>query len=330
MNPVRPARPVLATLVAAMLVGLAGCTAIPAAPTSTPTPTAGAGFVLDEDFPDPDVVATDDGYAAFATGTFGINIQSAASPDLVTWQISRDDALPTMPAWATTGKVWAPDVAPRPDGVYVMYFTAEDIASGRQCIGTATSPDPAEPFVGASDEPLVCPVEEGGAIDASTFTDDDGTRYLLWKTDGNCCGQDTWIRIAPLSEDGLSLVGEPTDLIKQSLEWEGNLVEAPVLVRHDDRYVLLYSANDYGGDDYATGFATAADVLGPYDKNPDPLLSTANSDGRYRGPGGEDVVSTPAGDVLVFHSWDDAYVYRGLNAAPLEWDADRPTVVLPD
>lgn len=329
MTSTRPAVRV-AAVAAATVLALTGCAGVQSAQQESVAPAAASGFVLDENFPDPDVVATADGYAAFATGTYGINIQWATSPDLAQWSLSREDALPKMPAWASTGKVWAPDVAPRPDGVFVMYFTAEDTASGRQCIGTATGEDPSEPFSGASDEPLVCPVDEGGAIDASTFTDADGTRYLLWKNDGNCCGQDTWIQIAPLSEDGLSLTGPPTELFRQSLPWEGSLVEAPVLVTHDGEYVLFYSANDYGGDDYATGFARASDVLGPYEKNPEPLLSTDGSDGRYRGPGGQDLVSTPDGDLLFFHSWDEAYIYRGMNAAPVQWDDGIPSVTIAD
>ena len=322
----RAARPTVALLAGALV--LAGCGA---GGGSTPGPSDGSvsssatssagpdAPLIDEDFPDPDVVATDDGWRAFATGTNGLNIRTAATPDLRSWTVERRDVLPRLPAWATTGRTWAPDVSQRADGTWVMYVTAQHAASGRQCIGVATSPTADGTFTPADDEPLVCPVEEGGAIDASTFTDDDGTRYLLWKTDGNCCGLDTWLEIAPLAEDGLALAGEPTRLLKQDQPWEGDLVEAPVLVRHDDEYVLLYSANAYGGDAYAVGAARATELLGPYTKQPGPVLA---SHGGLRGPGGQDVVPTEGGDVLVVHGWDELYTYRGLHSVPLRWDAD--------
>ena len=320
----RLARAVFVVLATAVLVS--GCAA-------GPEPEAEASIVvpfdIDERFADPDVVASDDGYLAFATNVFGLNVVMASSPDLTDWTVDREDRLPELPAWTSSGKVWAPEVSADGVGGYILYFTAEDTASGRQCIGVATSGSDAV-FSAVSDEPLICPIEEGGAIDASTFIDDDGTHWLLWKTDGNCCDLDTWIRIAPLSADGLALAGPSVDLVKQDLPWEGDLVEAPVLVKHDDTYVLFYSANDYGGDAYAMGAATATSLTGPYTKHDDPILSTRSSDGRYLGPGGQDVISTPEGDRIIFHSWDESYAYRGMHVASLEWDASTPRVVLPE
>jgi arabinan endo-1,5-alpha-L-arabinosidase len=288
-----------------------------------------APFVIDQDFPDPDVLAVEGGYVAYATNSPGLNVQSAISSDLKDWTVATDDVLPKLPEWASPGRTWAPDVSALPSGGYIMYITAEHTATGKQCIGVATSPTASGPFVPQGSAPIVCPFDDGGAIDPATFTDDDGTRYLLWKNDGNCCGLDTWIQLSRLSDDGLSVVGEPTKLIMQTEAWEGNLVEAPTLLKHDDSYVLLYSANNYGDDSYAIGVATAQSITGPYEKQPEPLLSSSSSDGRYFGPGGQDVVSTPDGDVLVFHSWDENVVYRGINTAELSWNGAIPTVELP-
>lgn len=310
-----------------MAVALVGC----AAPVDGGEPEASgplSSFEIDADFPDPDVVATDGGYAVFATGMSGLNVQVATGPDLHDWTVQRRDALPKLPAWASSGRTWAPDVSAAPGGGLIMYVTAEDTASGRQCIGVAASPSVDEAFAPASDTPIVCPVDEGGAIDASTFDAADGTRYLLWKTDGNCCGLPTWIEMAPLSADGLSLAGDPVRLIQQDQEWEGNLVEAPVLVEHGGRFALFYSANDYGGEDYAVGVAYADALEGPYVKQSDPVLSTALSGGSLLGPGGQDVVHTPDGDVIVFHSWDEQFIYRGLHVRPLEWTDGGARVVL--
>ena len=293
--------------------------------TSTAQPDDSAP-VIDQDFPDPDILRVGDTYYAYATQTSNgaRNVQVATSEDLQSWQVQRTDALPQLPAWATNGRTWAPDVA-AVDGGYVMYLTAHSADPDMQCIGVAVSSDPMGPFAPVGTKPLVCPAAAGGAIDAASYVEPDGARYLLWKNDGNCCGQDTWLHLQRLSADGLRTDGQPRRLVKQDQPWEGNLVEAPTLVRHGSSYVLLYSANDYGGENYTTGYAVAADLAGPYVKGDQPLMTT-DSVG-VTGPGGQDVVTTPAGDsYVVFHGWDPAVIYRGMYVRPLTWDGDRPVV----
>jgi beta-xylosidase len=289
----------------------------------------GSNPVIDRDFPDPDVLEVDGTYYAYATNTATANVQVATSTDLETWEPLPDDALPELPSWVIPGKTWAPEVTQFGPENFVMYPTTTNFDPALQCIAVATATTPEGPFEIVGDEMLICPEDEGGAIDASTFLDDDGTRYLLWKNDGNCCGLDTWLSIAPLSDDGLSLAGEATRLVQQDLPWEGNLVEAPTMVVRDGTYVLMYSCNDYGGEAYAIGYATADSPTGPFTKSEEPLLSTDATDGRYIGPGGQDVVPAPDGaDRLVFHSWDPSFLERGVNVLPLEWEDGRPVVVL--
>lgn len=325
------------TAVLALLV-LTGCggqegggessgAAPPGASSSAAGPGADGNPVLDEDFPDPDIIEVDGVYYAYATNSATQNVQVATSSDLVQWEMSDADALPDLPPWVIPGKTWAPEVTEFGPGQFVMYATTTNFDPALQCIATATATSPEGPFQIVGDRMLVCPPEEGGAIDAATFTDDDGSRYLLWKNDGNCCGLDTWLYLAPLSTDGLALAGPSTRLVKQDQDWEGDLVEAPILVKRDGTYVLLYSANDYGGEEYAIGYATAGAVTGPYTKGDEPLFSTAASDGRYVGPGGQDVVVTRDGsEHLLFHSWYGGITYRAMNALALTWEDGRPVV----
>jgi len=308
--------------VAALAAGLAGCSA-GSSPAVESSP-AIAPFQIDRDFPDPGALVVGDRVYAYATNTPALNVQVATSTDMKTWKLSDTDALPSLPAWAAPGKTWAPGPAELADGRFALYFTATDAASRRQCIGVAFADAPEGPFTSDADKPLVCPVDEGGAIDASVTADADGQRYLVWKNDGNCCGYDTWLWAQPLSADGASLGGEPTRLLKQTESWEGHLIEAPVIVRHDDEYVLLYSANDYGDSSYATGAATAKSLLGPYTKAKKPLLSTEGSKGRYLGPGGEELITFQGRDWLLFHSWDEAFAYRGMHAVPVTWRNGLP------
>jgi arabinan endo-1,5-alpha-L-arabinosidase len=282
--------------------------------------------VLDEDFPDPDVMKAGDtyyGYATQRTGPFG-NLQLATSKDLATWQLSSTDPLPHLPAWATAGRTWAPDVSAVPGG-YVMYFAAHSVKPDVQCIGVARASRPTGPFTPVGTAPLVCPADEGGAIDPASFVDTDGSRYLLWKNDGNCCGKDTWLSLQKTSADGLRITGPRVKLVKEDQPWEGALVEAPDLVRHGEIYTLLYSANDYSGDKYATGYATASNLTGPYRKAPQPLLSTGSAG--VIGPGGEDAVEGPGGrPVVVFHGWDSARTHRAMYVLPLTWQEGVPAV----
>ena len=258
---------------------------------ASPSPSAPEA-VLDENFPDPDVLQVGDTWYAYATqkASPNSNLQEATSKDLKTWQLLDTDPLPRLPSWATTGRTWAPDVSKVGNG-YVMYFTAHSVDPDVQCIGVARATSPTGPFTSVGSKPLVCPAAQGGAIDPASFVDADGTRYIVWKNDGNCCGKDTWLQLQKTSPDGLELAGAPVKLIKQDQAWEGELVEAPTLVRHGSQYTLLYSANSYAADKYVTGYATANKLTGPYTKNPQPLLSTSNTG--IIGPGGQDVVHGP-------------------------------------
>jgi arabinan endo-1,5-alpha-L-arabinosidase len=318
----------LALLLQSGCGGTDGATTDSTGASSSPTgPEVDGNPVLDQDFPDPDLLEVDGTYYAYATNGNNRNVQVATSTDLVSWEVLDTDALPELPPWVIPGKTWAPEVTEWGPGRFVMYPTTTNFEPTLQCIAVATADSPEGPFEVVGDGMLVCPEEEGGAIDASTFTDVDGSRYLLWKNDGNCCGFDTWLYVAPLSDDGLTLAGSPTRLVKQDQAWEDHLVEAPTLVRHEDTYALMYSANDYGGEKYAIGYATADSVTGPYTKGEEPLFTTDAGGGRYIGPGGQDVVVGPDGsERLAFHSWYGAITYRAMNVLDLEWEDGRPVV----
>ncbi|WP_236243101.1 family 43 glycosylhydrolase [Streptomyces sp. CC228A] len=289
--------------------------------------TVAGGPVLAQNFPDPDVVKVGDTYHAYATSTTGRNVQHATSRDLLHWTVGTEDVLPVLGSWVgePEHRVWAPDVFAH-DGGFTLHYTAHDRASGRQCIGAAVAAAPSGPFRPVGDGPLVCPAEDGGAIDAAGYAEG-GRRYMLWKSDGNCCGKDTWLHLQPVSADGTRTTGPAVRLFRQELPWEGAIVEAPTLVRRDGRYVLFYPAGSYGADGYATGYATADALAGPYTKGPEPLLTTDSLAGAVRGPGGQDVVTGPDGrDRILFHGWDADHGRRFLYAADLGFADGRPVV----
>ncbi|HWB03694.1 MAG TPA: glycoside hydrolase family 43 protein [Verrucomicrobiales bacterium] len=252
-------------------------------------------------FPDPFVLTVGKEIYAWGTNSRTARVQVMRSADWITWE-ALPDALPHLPAWAVAGKTWAPEVAAVPEG-YVLYFTAHDRKSGRQAVGAGFSKSPAGPFIDKTSEALVCQTGMGGSIDASPFTAEDGTRWLLWKNDGNAVQQKTWIWMQRLSPDGLRLEGEAVRLIQNDTAWEGKMVEAPTLVRRDGSYYLFYSGGNFADGTYAVGCATAPALSGPWTKCAgNPILKSA---GMISGPGHQHVFSDSAGQWWVaYHAWD--------------------------
>lgn len=285
---------------------------------------------IDSDFPDPGALLDGDTFFAYATNTRGSNVTVASSTDFIHWQ-RLPDALPSLPSWAqaNSGLTWAPDVQKRTDGSYVMYFTARDTSSGKQCVGVATSHRPAGPFTSNTTAPLVCQTSIGGTIDAAGFVASDGRRYLMYKNDGNCCGYATQLWGRQLGQDGLSFIGNETQLLSVSQSWEHNLIEAPAMMEHDGKFYLFYSAAAYSNSTYSTGVAVGPSPLGPFSKiGSEPLL--ASDGGNLNGPGGLTPIRDGNGFAYIFfHNWNSgAYNYRSFWVAPLTWKQGAPKVIL--
>ncbi|MEO0492862.1 MAG: glycoside hydrolase family 43 protein [Actinomycetota bacterium] len=282
------------------------------------------------DFADPFLLPQDGDIYAYATNTMFMNVPVLAayrdgSGELV------GDALPELPEWSEPHHVWAPSVT-EIDNTYVLHYTTRHTASGRQCISVATSDSPAGPFVDESTEPLVCTLDLGGSIDPSTFVDDDGTIWLLWKSDGNCCGIPTIIFAQPLSADGTELDGPAVELIRNDLSWERDVVEGPSMIEVDGEYHLFYSANRWDTEAYAVGHAVCESVTGPCEKDPEPWLAATDA---TSGPGGLEVVQVPnlGIDLVVYHGWTGDLVgydeggVRSLYARPIRWVDGEPILI---
>jgi beta-xylosidase len=295
----------------------------PADPTG-PEVSAGSRYrVYSGDFPDPYVLVDGSTYFAYATNSGGLNVPVLRSDDLLHWTAA-GDALPNLPAWAEGGRklTWAPSVLPLSSG-YLLFFTARDHRSGRQCIGRAFGPGPAGPFSDGGSAPFICQDDLGGSIDPSVVRDSSGNGYLIWKSDGNCCGLPVKLWSQRLSPDGLNLVGTPVELLHPDQPWEGALIEGPTMWQDQGTWHLLYSANRWNSEQYATGYAVCASPLGPCDKSGQlPLLA---SEGEMAGPGGAEVFTDLAGRRWVaYHAWTAGHVgYRNGGARSL-WIAAYP------
>lgn len=303
--------------------------------------------VYTTNFPDPFILPHGGQFLAYATNADGgrANVQMARSADLVNWQPVRDgdrlhDAMPTLPPWAREGWTWAPEVLRRGER-YLLYFTAREGRSGRQCVGVAEARDPMGPFTSPATEPLVCQRELGGTIDPSVFRDADGQLYLYYKNDGNAIGRPTDLFGQRLSPDGLSLTGEAVALLRNDQPWEAHVIESPTMARHGDAYVMFFSANHFGWEEhqrlspYAMGYATCRGPIGPCTDAPNnPILHSYNDReaGCLSGPGHQALFEAGGRQFIVFHAHAATrgcrrtQLGRYMYIAPLLWRGGTPQI----
>ena len=183
----------------------------------------------------------------------------------------------------------------------------------RHCISVATAAIPDTPFVDARADPLICPMDAGGAIDPSPFRDADGRLYLLWKNDGITLRRDSAIWSQELTSDGLELAGAPVRLIGTDQDWEFPHVEAPSMARVGGVYWLAYSGNWWNQAAYGIGLARCTSPAGPCSK-PFSGPRLASTPGR-QGPGGAEFFHDRSGRLLLaFHSWLGVPGYPGHRA----------------
>lgn len=110
----------------------------------------------------------------------------------------------------------------------------------------------------------------------------------------------TPIHAQRLSEAG-ELIGEDRLVLANDLDWEGHLIEGPWVTRQQGRYWLFYAGNDFGTPAYGIGVAVADHPLGPYVKQPVPLLKSTRS---WWAPGHASVAPGLDGEPqLFFHAF---------------------------
>ena len=255
-------------------------------------------------FGDPYVLLASDGrYYMYGTGGVKDGFGCYVSDNLVDWEYKGAVYQGNTPeSWAKSN-FWAPEVYEK-DGKFYMFFSADWKVNPNDelenfLIGVAVSDSPTGPFVEISDEPLFNPGYP--IIDANVFKDDDGKFYLYFS---RCCYkhpveseiadwakeqgmfdeiEESWVYGIELSPDFKSVIGEPVLLLRppvsmsdQQAEWESRSVtsgevnrrwtEGSFLIKRDGVYYMMYSANFFGGENYAVGYATSDSPLGPYTK----------------------------------------------------------------
>ena len=237
---------------------------------------------------------------------------------------------------------WAPEVYERGGKYYLFYssnYRVNPTNEGENFkIGVAVSDSPAGPFKDLYDRPVFNPPYP--VIDANVFFDDKSGKCYLYFS--RCCYEhaveseiadslrkagsfqeieESWVYGVELKPDFSGVIGEPvlllqppTELEDKQSEWESRSAthgevnrrwtEGSYLFREGNTYYIMYSANHYGGQYYAVGYATSDNPLGPFtkaDNNP-VLEENVSRGGTVMGTGHNMVLTMPDGDrYCVYH-----------------------------
>jgi xylan 1,4-beta-xylosidase len=219
--------------------------------------------LIDATLADPCVIFHDGLYYLYATGDVdGDNgYRAYTSPDLVRWRRGPVVFRPGEP------HVWAPDVWRDPaSGRFFLYYTANS------AIGVAEAAGPLDPFT--NPRKLF-----DSSIDAHLFCD--GGRLYLYFVQLPGFRITVQEMASPTEKKG-----EPRVVLQPESDWEirnGRVTEGPWMIKRGGRYYLLYSGSGANTPDYAVGYATADDPLGPFTRaDHNPILH--RSEGLF-GPG---------------------------------------------
>jgi len=266
---------------------------------------------------DPYVLLASDG-KYYMYGTNGTDklpgFRAYSSDNLIDWveegSVYKGNA---ADSWAQKN-FWAPEVYER-NGKFYMFFSADwkynptnEAENFR--IGVAVSNKPTGPFTDISDKPLF---DSGYPVIDANILQFKGRTYLYYS---RCCYknpvesevsqwakkqnlfqtvEESWVYGVEIASDFKSVIGEPVLLLhppknmndKQS-EWESRSVTSGEVNRrwtegsfafvHKDKIYMMYSANYYGGKNYAVGYATSNHPLGPFVKAENNPVLQKNTD----------------------------------------------------
>jgi len=308
----------------ALLIALPLATAIAAAgagqtQTASKAAASYSNPVLAGDYPDPSVIRVGRDYWATATTSQWAPIFPLLhSTDLVNWE-SRGAVFQTPPSWSA-GSYWAPEIS-ADGGRFFVYYTARK-KEGPLCVAVADAARPEGPYTDRG--ALVC--QEAGSIDAVAVRDENGRRYLVWKEDGNSRKLPTPLWAQPLSDDGVRLVGEKTEILRNEAPWEAHLVEGPYILRRGDWFYLFYSADACCGRrcNYKLGVARSRRLLGPWERFPGNPILAGNE--QWKCPGHGTIVQDQAGRTyLLYHAYEAStfeFVGRQGLLDEVTWSAD--------
>lgn len=293
---------------------------------------------LPVEFGDPYILSASDGkYYMYGTGGTENGFVAYSSENLADWSLEGVVYSGNQANSWTLKNYWAPEVY-EIDNKYYMFFSADwkvnptnELENFR--IGVAVSDSPIGPFVEISDTPLFDP---GYPIIDANILQHEGKTYMYYS---RCCYkhpvesevadwaraeglfdeiEESWVYGVELSNDFTTVIGEPVLLLQppsemsnSQTEWESRSVtsgevnrrwtEGSFAFEHEGKIYMMYSANFFGGEHYAVGYAVSDNPLGPFEKATDNPVLEKNTL-----KGGE---VTGTGHNMVFWSKDNNKMY---------------------
>jgi beta-xylosidase len=299
---------------------------------------------LPVEFGDPYILKASDGmYYMIGTGGVRDGFKMYSSADLKDWhdegRIYRGN---TDTSWCVAN-FWAPELYEH-EGRFYLFYSADwrenpDNELENFMIGVAVSDTPAGPYTDLYNRPIFDPGYP--IIDANVWFED-GRVYLYysrvcyknpveselaeWARSEGLFDEieESWIYGVEMKPDFSGVIGEPVLLLRPPVtmddpqtEWESRSVtsgevnrrwtEGSYIFKKNDVYYMMYSANFYGGEHYAVGYATSNHPLGPFTKaaNNPVLEKNTEQGGIVTGTGHNSITWSPDGKEMlcVYHGY---------------------------
>lgn len=299
---------------------------------------------IDVKFGDPYILRTATGkYYMYGTGAGAKNgFVAYSSDDLKNWkregQVYYND---NKNGWGIHS-FWAPEVYERAGKYYLFYSAQWRVNPTNEeenfKIGVAVADQPTGPFIDLADKPIFDPGYP--IIDANVLFAENGKVYLYYS---RCCYkhavdsevakwarkkgwfkeiEESWVYGVEIRPDFSGIIGEPVLLLRPPVKmndpqaaWESLSVtskevnrrwtEGSFIFKRDDTYFMMYSANYFGGKNYAVGYATSKNPLGPFTKaaNNPVLQKNTSFGGIVTGTGHNSITWSPDGKTMlcVYH-----------------------------
>ncbi len=237
--------------------------------------------------PDPFVYVEGDTYYIVGTNDRDINVVDCyVTTDFVNYDIHYGIYDPDLyDGWENDdAAIYAPEIYLF-DGVYYMYYSAEDDNNVRRCsVVVADNPlGPYEPLVNEEVDGLNDPIfkhedHPQRALDATVFTDDDGKMYMYFTVTTDTQHIVGMELITPYKADWSTykelVIPQRIDSENDEilLEWEGwrdkkiQIAEAPFMIKSGGKYYLTYSVNGCWNKYYNVCYAVSDSPLGNFVK----------------------------------------------------------------
>lgn len=233
---------------------------------------------------DPQILLYEGVYYCYATtpAAENQNFYVWKSTDLVNWS----DKILCFEASLSWGDrdFWAPEVVYH-NGRFVMHYSARRNEDNSLRLGVAVSDSPEGPFTDVYDKPMF---DLGYAtIDGSVLRCEHGNFFYYSRdcSENYVDGVRKSQTYCMMLDDTLTkVISEPMLMTTPTEEYELKSLhvrskptlwnEGPTVIKLGDKYVMNYSANYFGSNDYAICVATASHPLGPWKKSVNnPVLS---------------------------------------------------------